>query len=107
MSEKLRMGPTCAENVSSGKARKFRKIIEAQGGHAIQKSSEIQIGDKTFDVLPLDGSIARVENSIVGSHGPPVQGIILFTRRRTSRQLGDALVTVYAEKDWKLSRQSG
>ena len=51
--------------LESGKAlEKFREIIEAQGGPAIRNSSEIPIGDKTFDVTaPVNGSVARVENS--------------------------------------------
>jgi AMP phosphorylase len=102
--------------LDSGKAlEKFREIIEAQGGPSIQKSSEIPIGDKTFDVIaPIDGSIARVENSrlvrVARAAGAPRDrgaGIFLHKKGGHHVKAGDVLFTVYAEKEWKLSQAIG
>jgi len=95
----------------SGKTlEKFREIIAAQGGNEKIKADEIPVGDKTFTITSQRNGIAKkinlqAVNEIARSAGAPKDkgaGVYIHKKRGDVVKAGDPLLTIYAEKEWKL-----
>ena len=95
----------------SGKTlEKFREIIAAQGGDEKVKADDIAVGDKTYTLRAAkDGYISEIDvavlNEIARAAGAPKDkgaGVYVHKKRGEVVKAGDALLTIYAEKDWKL-----
>ena len=95
----------------SGKSlEKFKEIIEAQGGDGSIKSDDIQIGDKTYTLRSNhQGAVIAVNNKsivkIARAAGAPKDkgsGVYVHRKRGEIVRAGDPLLTIYAEKEWKL-----
>ncbi|MEM2325639.1 MAG: AMP phosphorylase [Archaeoglobaceae archaeon] len=95
----------------SGKTlEKFKEIIAAQGGNEKVRSEDIAIGDKSY-VIPssrngiVRGMNLRAINEIARAAGAPKDkgaGVYVHKKRGEVVKAGDPLLTIYAEKDWKL-----
>ncbi len=99
--------------LESGKAlKKFKEIIEAQGGDPNVSSESVAVGDKTYDFFsPIDGAVSKVDNKVVvkvaraaGAPKDKGAGIVLHKKIGQHVRKGDKLFTIYAEKDWKLDQ---
>ncbi|HOP08827.1 MAG TPA: AMP phosphorylase [Candidatus Methanofastidiosa archaeon] len=97
--------------LTSGKAlEKFLQIIELQGGNPKIKKSDIQVGDKTFDILAKnDGYITRVSNDgickiahLAGAPKDKGAGIYLHRKVGYYAKQGEPLFTIYSESEKKL-----
>jgi len=105
-------GPKMAtELVKSGKAlKKFKEIIEVQGGNPNVTSDQVPVGDKVATVLsPQDGYILDIFNkrlvAVCRTAGAPHDkgaGILLMRKKSDYVKKGDGLFTIYADKEWKL-----
>jgi AMP phosphorylase len=116
----LEMGGVAAKNdgarmanelVKSGKAlKKFKEIIEVQGGDPNVTSDMVPVGDKVATVLsPQDGYITEISNKrlvaavrMAGAPHDKGAGILLHKKKGEYVNKGDGLYTLYAEKEWKL-----
>jgi AMP phosphorylase len=99
------------EILESGKAeKKFREIIEAQGGNPKIKPEDIQIGKYTYDfVAEEDGFVIWMDNggfaSLARAAGSPVfkgAGILLYKKVGDAIKKGEKVFTIYAESESKL-----
>ncbi|MEM1752617.1 MAG: AMP phosphorylase [Archaeoglobaceae archaeon] len=89
---------------------KFREIIAAQGGNEKIRAEDIPIGDKTFTITSrFEGAVVAVNNKaivrIARSAGAPKDkgaGVYIHKKRGDVVKAGDPLLTIYAEKEWKL-----
>ena len=99
------------ELVSSGKAlKKFREIIELQGGNPNVKTSDIEIGSYTHTVSSdVGGGIFHIDNKVIGKiariAGAPRDkgaGVLLHRIRGDRVEIGDKLFTIYAASEAKL-----
>jgi len=105
-------GKAAAEEIlRSGKAlQKMKEIIEAQGGNPEISSKTIKIGDKKTDWLsPRGGYATEFDNKrlieIARAAGAPADkgaGIVIHKKRGEAVKKGETLITIYAEKAWKL-----
>ncbi len=95
----------------SGKTlEKFKEIIAAQGGDEKIRSDDIPVGDKTFTITSrFEGAVVAVRNKsivrIARSAGAPKDkgaGVYIHKKRGDVVKAGDPLLTIYAEKEWKL-----
>ncbi|MEM2271908.1 MAG: AMP phosphorylase [Archaeoglobaceae archaeon] len=95
----------------SGKTlEKFREIIAAQGGNEKIRAEDIPIGDKTFTITSSRSGIVRrinlkAVNEVARSAGAPKDkgaGVYIHKKRGDVVKAGDPLLTIYAEKEWKL-----
>jgi len=95
----------------SGKTlEKFKEIIAAQGGDEKIRADDIPIGDKTFTLTSrFEGAVVAVRNKsivrIARSAGAPKDkgaGVYIHKKRGDVVKAGDPLITIYAEKEWKL-----
>jgi AMP phosphorylase len=100
-----------AEIVRSGKAlKKFKEIIEVQGGDPNVTSEQVPVGDKVATVLsPQDGYVLNISNkrlvAVCRTAGAPHDkgaGILLHKKQGEYVKKGDGLFTLYADKEWKL-----
>jgi AMP phosphorylase len=116
----LEMGGVAAKNegqkmaieiVKSGKAlKKFKEIVEVQGGNPNVTSEQVPVGDKVATVLsPQDGYILDIYNkrlvAVCRTAGAPHDkgaGILLMHKKSDYVKKGDGLFTIYADKEWKL-----
>ncbi len=98
--------------LNSGKAlKKLKQIIEAQGGNPKITSEDIVVGDKTADILALaTGYVIEFENKriveIARTAGAPKDkgaGVKIHKKKGQYVEKGEPLITIYAEKEWKLS----
>jgi AMP phosphorylase len=111
MSGKAKDGYEYAKEIfNSGKAlEKFKEIVEAQGGKAIT-SDEIPVGDKVYVLKSgYEGAVIVVNNKtlvkIARAAGAPKDkgaGVYLHKKRGEVVREGDPIITIYAEKEWKL-----
>ncbi|MET1125037.1 MAG: AMP phosphorylase [Archaeoglobaceae archaeon] len=94
----------------SGKTHeKFMEIVEAQGGERV-KADEVAVGDKTFTLTSTsEGAVVAVSNKalvkIARAAGAPKDkgaGVYVHRKRGEVVRVGDPLITIYAEKEWKL-----
>jgi AMP phosphorylase len=100
-----------SELVKSGKAlKKFKEIIEVQGGDPEVTSDMVPVGDKVATVLcPQDGYIQEISNKrlvavcrMAGAPHDKGAGILLHKKKGEYVNKGDGLFTIYADKEWKL-----
>ena len=106
------MGYKTAEGlIKSGKAmKKFREIIELQGGNPKIKTSDLHPGEYSHTVKSnVAGHIYHIDNKtmskiarIAGSPRDKGAGIYLHAIRGNRVQKGDPLFTIYAESEAKL-----
>jgi len=98
--------------LKTGKAeKKFREIIEAQGGDPKIKPGDIKIGDKSASIKSeKDGKVLWIKNSdivlIAKKAGAPKDkgaGLQLKVKMGDSVKKGDLLFTIYAESDFRLN----
>jgi len=95
----------------SGKTlEKFKEIIAAQGGDENVKSDDIPVGDKVYSLkATVEGAVVAVNNQsivkIARAAGAPKDkgaGVYVHKKRGEIVKAGETLLTIYAEKDWKL-----
>lgn len=100
-----------SEIVKSGRAlKKFKEIIEAQGGDPKVTSDDVPVGDKVATVLsPQDGYVTDISNKrlvaavrMAGAPHDKGAGIMLHKKKGEYVHKGDGLFTLYADKEWKL-----
>jgi AMP phosphorylase len=99
------------KTLESGKAlKKFKDIIDAQGGNPDIKADDIMLGKYTYDLpSPKDGYIEAINNraiiKIARSAGSPRDkgaGIMLRFKKGECTEKGVALLTIYADNKRKL-----
>ncbi len=91
---------------------KFREIVSAQGGDESVSSKDIVIGEKTFVVeSKFEGAVVDVENSrivriarLAGAPKDKGAGVYIHKKRGEVVKVGEPLITIYAEKEWKLTQ---
>jgi len=99
--------------IKSGKAeKKFREIIEAQGGNRKVKPEDIPVGDKKVKIHSARGGfVLWINNSdiikLARTAGAPKDkgaGIVIHKKIGDKVKKGDILFEIYAEKAYKLNR---
>ncbi|MEM2070816.1 MAG: AMP phosphorylase [Archaeoglobaceae archaeon] len=97
----------------SGKTlEKFKEIIAAQGGDEKIKSEDIPVGEKRYTVNAGRGGIIqkisiKAINEIARAAGAPKDkgaGVYIHKKRGEVVKVGEPILTIYAEKDWKLDK---
>ena len=95
---------------TSGKAmEKMKEIIEAQGGE-IFSYRDVPVGDKKHVIrFRGEGAVIAVNNQVLvriaraaGAPKDKGAGVYLHKKRGEVVKEGDKILTIYAEKDWKL-----
>ena len=99
--------------LESGEAhKKFMEIVVAQGGREDLKSSDLQPGQYSYDVLATNpGYVHSIRNkeivNIAKTAGAPSDkgaGLLIFKKRGQRVEQGDVLMTIFAESEAKLKR---
>jgi AMP phosphorylase len=99
------------ELLTSGKAlKKFKEIIEAQGGNPDVKPEDIPLGKHTYQVTSeTDGYVTLVDNDVIKdiarAAGAPAErgsGILLHAKQGYKVEKGQVLMEIYAERSTKL-----
>jgi AMP phosphorylase len=99
------------ETIRSGKAlQKMKQIIEAQGGDPNVKSDDIQVGQYTADIFAsTDGYVMEFDNKwiieiarLAGAPNDKGAGVAIHKKRGEQVKKGDSILTIYAEKEFKL-----
>ncbi|MDO5847198.1 MAG: AMP phosphorylase [Methanocorpusculum sp.] len=99
--------------IQGGKAhQKMLDIIEIQGGDAKIKSSDLPAGAFSYPVeAPEDGYVISISNrpiiDIARAAGSPADhgaGIHMDKKVGEPVKKGDTLYTIYADREWKLSK---
>ncbi|MDD3042388.1 MAG: AMP phosphorylase [Methanosarcinaceae archaeon] len=99
------------ETLKNGKAlAKMREIIEIQGGDPNVSSDDIQVGEYTGDICAsADGYVIEFDNKwlievarLAGAPNDKGAGITLHKKMGEAVKKGDPILTVYAEKEFKL-----
>lgn len=99
------------EVIRSGKAlEKLKEIIEAQGGDPNVEAEGLEPGEYTVDMYaPADGYLVELKNKrlveIARRAGAPNDhgaGLRLHKKRGQAVEKDDPVITVYADKEWKL-----
>ncbi|WP_144060528.1 AMP phosphorylase [Archaeoglobus sulfaticallidus] len=111
MSGKTSNGYEYAKEIfNSGKAyEKLKEIILAQGGE-ITKADDVPIGDKVYTLKATkEGAVTHVRNDVIvkiartaGAPKDKGAGVYLHKKRGEVVKVGDPIITIYAEKEWKL-----
>ena len=100
-----------AEIVKSGKAlKKFKEIVEVQGGDPSITSEQVKVGENVATVLsPQDGYVLEISNkrlvAVCRTAGAPHDkgaGLLINKKKGEYVKKGDGLFTIYADKEWKL-----
>lgn len=100
-----------ARTIESGKAlKKMKEIIELQGGNQRVKSTDVPIGDYTYDVIAdISGQIFHIDNKMISKicrmAGAPLDkgaGVYIYKVRGDKIKKGEKLMTIYAESESKL-----
>ena len=100
------------ELIQNGKAmKKFREIIEAQGGDPKVKIEDLPIGEHKYTVTaPKNGRINHIDNRMLskiaraaGSPRDKGAGIVLHAEGGDKVRKGDVLFEIYAENPAKLN----
>jgi AMP phosphorylase len=95
----------------SGKAiKKFREIIECQGGNPSIKSEEIPIGKYVHKIISeSDGYVTLVDNDVINSiaraAGAPIEkgsGVLIYAKQGYKVEKGQLLMEILAERATKL-----
>jgi AMP phosphorylase len=99
--------------LTSGKVeKKFREIIEAQGGNPSIKPGDLSVGSKTIEIKSnASGKVFWINNAAIAqiarAAGAPKDkgaGILLSKKIGDSVKGGETLFKIYAEKNYKLNR---
>ncbi|MCQ1536503.1 AMP phosphorylase [Methanosarcina sp. KYL-1] len=99
------------ETLRSGKAlEKMKQIIEAQGGDPNVTSADIPVGEYTADICAsADGYVIEFDNKwiveiarLAGAPNDKGAGVALHKKMGESVKKGDPILTIYAEKEFKL-----
>ena len=99
------------ELLRSGRAeKKLREIIAAQGGDPDVKPEDIEVGDKTVDILSEGtGSVQWINNRAVaqlareaGAPKTEGAGVLLNKKLGDKVKKGDVLYTIFSESGLKL-----
>ena len=99
--------------LESGEAhRKFMEIVVAQGGDPNLKSTDLEPGEYSYDVVSTkSGYVHAVKNkdvvAIAKAAGAPADkgaGLLIFKKKGQRVQQGDVLFTIYADNEAKLKR---
>ncbi len=97
--------------LDSGKAlKKFREIVELQGGNGRIRTGDIQPGEYSETIKSkVDGHIYHIDNKamskiarIAGAPRDKGAGVLLHRNRGNRVVRGDPLFTIYAESEGKL-----
>ncbi len=100
------------EILDSGKAlRKFREIIEIQGGNPKIKPSDIVVGANTYEFqAEMDGYVKGISNDLIkriaraaGAPKYPGAGIKLYVKEGHKVSEGSNLIKIHAESEENLS----
>ncbi|MHC1594534.1 MAG: AMP phosphorylase [Methanotrichaceae archaeon] len=107
-------GKVAAEKIldSGGAHQKMMEIIEAQGGDPMVKSSDIEVGEYTGDVLaPIGGYVISFYNKriveIARSAGAPADkkaGVLIHKKVGEVAKKGEPLLTIYSSRERELQR---
>ncbi|MBR5142792.1 MAG: AMP phosphorylase [Methanocorpusculum sp.] len=98
--------------IRNGKALdKMREIIEIQGGDPKVKADDLSFGPFTYDVVSsAEGIVVSVKNRalidiarVAGSPTDHGAGLTIHKKPGETVKKGEILLTIYAEKEWKLS----
>ena len=101
------------EILESGAAHeKFMEIVVAQGGRADLKSSDLQPGKYSYDLVAANsGYVHAIHNkevvNIAKAAGAPSDkgaGMLVFKKKGQRVEEGDVLMTIYSESEAKLKR---
>ncbi len=101
------------ELLESGAAHeKFLEIVVAQGGRADLKSSDLQPGKYSYDVVASNaGYVHHIHNKeivniakIAGSPTDKGAGMLIYKKKGQRVEEGDVLMTIYADSEAKLKR---
>jgi len=101
------------EILDSGAAHaKFLEIVEAQGGNPELKSTDLQPGKYSYDIVAThSGYVHSIYNKeivnvakIAGSPADKGAGLLIFKKKGQRVENGDVLMTIYAESEAKLKR---
>jgi len=101
------------EALRSGKAeKKFREIIEAQGGDPNVKPDDIPLGDKKILIRSeMKGPVLWINNSVLAEiaklAGAPKDkgaGVRLYVKIGDRVKAGDPLFEIYSESEFKLDQ---
>ena len=99
--------------LASGKAlEKFRQMIEAQGGEKDIRSQDIAVGEETHEITANHGgTVGRMDNislmkaaRVAGAPKDRGAGLVLHKKTGDRVRKGDALLTLHAERGWKLEQ---
>jgi AMP phosphorylase len=99
------------EILMSGKAlEKFRQIVAAQGGDPNIKSTDIKVGQYTFDMVATRGGyVNSIKNKelvmLARAAGAPKDkgaGVLLHKKRGNQVCDGEPILTIYADNKAKL-----
>ncbi|WP_456370590.1 AMP phosphorylase [Geoglobus sp.] len=90
---------------------KFRQIVEAQGGSGEVKSDDIPLGEERYVIeSKFEGAVVDVINSrivkiarLAGAPKDKGAGVYIHKKRGEVVKPGEPLITIYAEKGWKLN----
>ncbi|MCX6651349.1 MAG: AMP phosphorylase [Methanomassiliicoccales archaeon] len=106
------MGSEKARQIlESGKAlKKFREIVEAQGGNPDIKSTDIKVGQHSVDVMAKQsGYVGAIQNKalvrIARTAGSPKDkgaGLVISKKVGNKVDKGETIYTIYTENEWKL-----
>ncbi|NOY11267.1 MAG: AMP phosphorylase [Archaeoglobi archaeon] len=97
--------------VNGKSLEKFRQIVEAQGGDGNVKSDDIQLGEERYVIeSKFEGAVVDVINSrivkiarLAGAPKDKGAGVYIHKKRGEVVKPGEPLITIYAEKGWKLN----
>ena len=101
------------EILESGEAHdKFMEIVVAQGGREDLKSSDLQPGEYSYDVIATNsGYVHNIRNKEIvaiakaaGSPSDKGAGMLIFKKKGQRVEVGDTLMTIYSESPAKLKR---
>ncbi len=99
------------EILKSGRAlKKFREIIENQGGNPNIKPNDIPVGSYKYEILAeSDGYVTLVDNTVINAigraAGAPLEkgaGIMIYAKQGYKVEKGQVLMEIYAERATKL-----
>lgn len=99
------------ETLRNGKAlEKMKQIIEAQGGNPNIRSDDVQVGKYTADIFAsADGYVIEFDNKwiieiarLAGAPNDKGAGVAIHKKMGESVKKGDSIITIYAEKEFKL-----
>uniref|UniRef100_A0A7C4S584 AMP phosphorylase n=1 Tax=Geoglobus ahangari TaxID=113653 RepID=A0A7C4S584_9EURY len=91
---------------------KFREIVEAQGGKKDISSKDIHLGEEKFVLKSnFEGAVVEVFNErivkiarLAGAPKDKGAGVYIHKKRGEVVRANDPLITIYAEKAWKLDK---